>query len=56
MPPLPFAVGEPAEGEEIGRFEQADTVGHFQPQPGVQFVGDIGESRGAYPGVHLVIE
>ena len=55
MPPLALAVGEPADGEQIGRLEQADAVVEVEPDAGVEFFGDVGEAGGSETGLHLVI-
>jgi len=51
-----FPVGEPADGEQIGRLEQADAIGQVEPDAGVEFFSDFGQAGGSDTGLHLVIE
>jgi hypothetical protein len=41
---LALAVRQPANGEQIGRLEQAHAVGERQSLAGGEFVGDVGEA------------
>ena len=41
---LALAIGQPADGEQIRRLEQADAVVERQPLAGVELVGDVGEA------------
>jgi hypothetical protein len=42
VPALALAIGEPADGVKIGRFEQPDAVFQRQALLRIQFVGDAG--------------
>ena len=46
VPPLALAVGEPAHAEQIGRLEQRHAVVERQAFARLNFVVDLGESRG----------
>ena len=41
---LALAVGQPADGQQIGRLEQTDAVVERQPLARLQFLVDIGQS------------
>ena len=54
MPALALAIGEPAEGEEIGRVEQRTPSERVEPLARLDFLGDVrqtgGERRGSVHG------
>ena len=52
MPLLALAVGEPADGEQVGAVEQPDAVARDQALAGVELVGDVGEAGGGEAGAH----
>ena len=49
---LPFAIGQPTDGEEIRRAERADTVVERQPDAGVELVGDVCETGCSKTAMH----
>jgi len=44
VPLLALAIREPADGKEIGRFEEANTVSERQPLTRCQLVGDLDQT------------
>ena len=45
MPPLALAVGQPADGQQIGRVEQPHAVVEVEALAGVELVGDVERGR-----------
>ena len=50
--PLALAIGQPADGEEVGRLEQPNALVEGEPFLRVHLLGDVGEPRGAKARVH----
>jgi hypothetical protein len=55
MSTLALTVGEPADGQQVRRLEQPDAVDGIETDPGVQFIGDVGEAGAEKTGLHLGI-
>ena len=55
VPLLALAVGELADGEQVGRLEQADAVGELQADAGVELVGDVAESGAVDPVARIIV-
>ena len=47
---LALAVGQPADGEQIGRLEQPDAVVEIEALAGVELLGDVEEAGGGEAG------
>ena len=52
MLPLAFAIGEPADREEIRRVEETHAILELEAHTGVELLGDVDQACGAKAGKH----
>jgi hypothetical protein len=52
--PLALAIGEPSDGEQVGRLEEPNAVVEVEPEAGVDFPGDVAQAGAGETCLHRV--